>query len=134
MCSRHPLPPDKHTYVPPCCPQVDSAKRAVVFQRYYHLFVEGELEGLLEEALTVASSSSRSGVAHNGAAPDTQNSQQQQRQEDEDAGTEHGTGVGGRGAVAEVMVGRLVGSFYDKSNWCAVFERTAAELPAEWFA
>ena len=54
-------------------PRLDGAKGAVVFQRYYHLFGRGELEGL----------------------------------------------------VAALPGAALVDSFYDKDNWCAVFERTA---------
>lgn len=57
-------------------PQVDSAKGAVVFQRYYHLFEEGELDAL----------------------------------------------------VACLPGVRLVDSFYDKDNWCVVFERVAADV------
>lgn len=53
-------------------PRLDSSKGAVVFQRYYHLFAAGELEGL----------------------------------------------VAGLGPGA-----RLLDSFYDRDNWCAVFER-----------
>lgn len=52
-------------------PRLDSAKGAVVFQRYYHLFERGELEGL----------------------------------------------------VAQVPGAALVESFYDRDNWCAVFQR-----------
>jgi hypothetical protein len=53
-------------------PRVDTAKGAVVFQRYYHLFEREELEGL----------------------------------------------------VGSVGGARLVGSaFYDRSNWCAIFEK-----------
>ncbi|PRW57369.1 alkylated DNA repair alkB-like protein 8 [Chlorella sorokiniana] len=54
-------------------PRLDSSKGAVVFQRYYHLFERGELEGL----------------------------------------------------VAQLPGAALVDSFYDKDNWCAVFERVA---------
>ena len=54
-------------------PRLDSAKGAVVFQRYYHLFERGELEDL----------------------------------------------------IAQVPGAALVDSFYDRDNWCAVFERVA---------
>lgn len=50
---------------------VDAAKGTVVFQRYYHLFERGELDGLVQQVPGV----------------------------------------------------RLVDSFYDRSNWCVVFER-----------
>jgi alkylated DNA repair protein alkB family protein 8 len=52
-------------------PRVDGRKGAVVFQRYYHLFEEGELDAL----------------------------------------------------VAQLPGATLVESFYDKDNWCCVFER-----------
>lgn len=54
-------------------PRVDTSKGAVVFQRYYHLFGPGELEGLVEQ-------------------------------------------LADEGAV-------VVDSFYDRSNWCVIFER-----------
>jgi alkylated DNA repair protein alkB family protein 8 len=54
-------------------PQIDSRKGAVVFQRYYHLFEAGELDGL----------------------------------------------------VGQLAGAAVVDSFYDKDNWCCVFERTA---------
>ena len=50
---------------------IDHAKGTVVFKRYYHLFDEGELDGL----------------------------------------------------VAGIEGVRLEQSFYDKSNWCAVFAK-----------
>lgn len=54
-------------------PQLDAAKGAVVFQRFYHLFERGELDAL----------------------------------------------------VAGLPEARLLDSFYDKDNWCCVFERVA---------
>lgn len=51
--------------------RVDEAKRTVVFKRYYHLYDQGELEGLVEQVRCV----------------------------------------------------KLVSSFFDKSNWCAIFEK-----------
>ena len=50
---------------------IDRAKGTVVFRRYYHLFDEGELDGLIDRTPGV----------------------------------------------------RLESSFYDKSNWCVVFEK-----------
>jgi hypothetical protein len=55
-------------------PRVDATKGAVVYQRYYHLFEEGELQGL----------------------------------------------------VALVTGVKLVDAFYDRSNWCGVFEKLTA--------
>ena len=52
-------------------PQVDPSKGAVVYQRYYHLFEQGELDAL----------------------------------------------------IGQLPGAALVDSFYDKDNWCAIFER-----------
>ena len=51
-------------------PTLDTAKRAVLFQRYYHLFDEGELDAL----------------------------------------------------VARVPGTEILDSFWDKNNWCVIFE------------
>ena len=50
---------------------IDREKSSVVFQRYYHLFDSGELDGLIEQTPGI----------------------------------------------------RLIDSFFDKSNWCCIFEK-----------
>ena len=127
---------------------LDTARNAVVFQRYVHAYAEGELEELVGEAIGVGGADSvgivagRSGGVEEGGglveggitlAP-LQQQQQQGSQVQAEGGPKAATtpslvvdgsqlmlGGGGK-AVGGARGPRIVDRWYDRDNWCVIIE------------